>query len=61
MSTPLNLAPLRDSRLRELADKGNAAAQAEMVKRGLAGDPAMEALRKRKKREFRIRAGWDWR
>lgn len=55
------LAAHTDRRLRELADKGDKAAQAEMIRRGLAGDPKMEAERTKHKRQFRVRDEWDWR
>jgi hypothetical protein len=45
---------LTDRRLRELADAGNREAQAEMVKRGLAGDPAMLAKRGVKGRPYEV-------
>lgn len=55
---PRMLPTLRDGRLRALAESGDKAAQAEMVKRGLAGDPRMEAERHKRKREFRVRMDW---
>jgi hypothetical protein len=45
---------MTDTRLRELADAGNREAQAEMVKRGLAGDPAMLAKRGVKGRPYEV-------
>lgn len=59
---PVNtLAAHTDNTLRRLADKGDKDAQREMVRRGLASDPAMEAERKKTKRQFRTREDWNWR
>jgi hypothetical protein len=55
------LAAHTDNALRRLADKGDRAAQTEMVRRGLAVDPAMESERRKNKRQFRVRQDWAWR
>ncbi len=54
------LAAVPDNRLRTLAKQGGKAAQDEMVRRGLASCPRMEAERRKSKHQFRVREDWNW-